>query len=49
MTDSTSYSRPLRTSRHGRALAILRLPADAHTESGIRVSTPTLPPASLTF
>lgn len=49
MTDSTSYSRPLRTTRHGHALAILRLPADAHTESGIRVSTPTLPPASLTF
>lgn len=49
MTDSTSYSRPLRTTHHGRALAILRLPADTHSESGIRVTTPTLPPASLTF
>ena len=49
MTDSTSYSRPLRTTHHGRALAILRLPDDTHSESGIRVTTPTLPPASLTF
>lgn len=49
MTDSTSFSRPLRTTHHGRALAILRLPADTHSESGIRVTTPTLPPASLTF
>lgn len=49
MTDSTSYSRPLRTTHHGRALAILRLPADTHSESGIRVTTPTLSPASLTF
>ncbi len=49
MTDSTSYSRPLRTTHHGRALANLRLSADTHSESGIRVTTPTLPPASLTF